>query len=151
MRARTGRGKSSVLWDLPSRIQAALLSESPDARYRFPVLVDQCSTRPERSRRQRDSTSRPPIRERCTKNAASCLGPVCMLSTKLVVPSAGDAHVHHCGVADNKSRFLSTRTLCVPLAQWRLAPAAKFGLHWSAKASLEEDESGHLSHRNNRT
>ena len=93
---------------------------------------------PGRSRRQRDPTSRRPIPERYTKNAASYLGPVCMLSTKLLVPSAGDAHVHPRGAADNKARFFSTRILPAPLARSHLAPAAKFSLHWSAKASLEK-------------
>ena len=96
-------------------------------------------------------TSRRPTPERYTKNAASCLGPVCMLSTKLLVPGAGDAHVHPRGAGDNKARFFLTRRLPAPLAQWRLAPAAKFYLHWSAKANLEKDGNGHLSHRNNRT
>jgi hypothetical protein len=74
-----------------------------------------------------------------------------MLSTKLLVPDAGDAHVHARGAGDNNPRFLLTRILPAPLVRSRLAPAAKFSLHWPAKASLEEDDSGHLSHRNNRT
>ena len=96
-------------------------------------------------------TSRRPIPERYTKNAAFYPERVCTPWTKLLIPTAGDAHDRRCGVADNKSHFLLTRTLCVPLARWRLAPAAKFDLRWRAKANLEEDGNAHLPHRNNRT
>src|SRR5882724_4387864 len=96
-------------------------------------------------------TSRRPIPERYTKNAASYLERVRMRWTKLLIRVAGDARVRRCGVADNKSRFLSTRTSCFPLAQWRLAPVAKFDLHWPATANPEKDGNAHLSHRNNRT
>src|SRR5206468_11539488 len=74
-------------------------------------------------------TSRRPIPERYARNAASYLERVRMQWAKLLIRVAGDARVRRCGVADNKSRFLSTRTSCVPLAQWRLAPVAKFDLH----------------------
>src|SRR6266404_9554681 len=95
--------------------------------------------------------SRQPIPELYTKNAASYLEPVCTPSTKLLIPAAGNARVRPCGAADNRARFFLTRILPARLARSRLAPAAKFYLHWSAKASLEKDGNGHLSHRNNRT
>src|SRR5215472_13737021 len=97
------------------------------------------------------STSRQPTPERYARNAAFYPGPACMLPTNLLVPSSDYARVRRCGVADNKSRFLPTRRLCVPPAQWRLVPAAKFDLQWSAKANLIRDENARLSHRNNRT
>ena len=102
-------------------------------------------------RRQRDPTSRRPTPERYTENEASYLERVCTPWTKLLIPVAGDARVHPRGVADNKAHFFLTRILPAPLAQWRLALAAKLDLHWSAKANPEKDGNAHLSHRNNRT
>src|SRR5262249_1127795 len=97
------------------------------------------------------STSRRPIPERYARNAASYPGPARRLPTSLLVPSSDYARVRRCGVADNKSRFLPTRTLCFPPAELRFGPAAKFDLHLLAKASPERDENARLSHRNNRT
>src|SRR5439155_1131527 len=75
------------------------------------VLVDQWSTRAGTLPPTTRPTSRRPTPERYTKNAASYLRPVCMLSTKLLVPGAGDAHVHPRGAGDNKARFFLTRIL----------------------------------------
>jgi hypothetical protein len=69
-----------------------------------------------------------------------------MVSTKLLVPGAGDAHVHPRCAGDNNARFFLTRILPAPLADDTIQHAGMVlgvdGIAQAASRGLPAEQSG---------